>query len=316
MKYRIVLMIFVAAAVVACAKKKPEEDPVPEPDPVPVLTPEQYYGRDNYVEVSTVSTIYPTNGNSSTTSFREVFSYDPSGKPIKIELYNAQILSQVSVFTYATKTKKESMYSVSGGEQTLIEEVETVYVDDEMTMAAEERHTTPGKPALAKRTEREWENGRLMKQRDYQMTSSLVEYLEWEVTYSYAEDGLVVVKKQHSERYNPNGSVYSKSDGTMTSTYKDPEKKYRVLYEAGFNKNEYIYNDDNLLIAINGYYQNAPLSMTRISYSGNIQTEYYAAVSTFNRSKLSQESTKVFKYSGDPLEYEAISDNSTSFLFP
>jgi hypothetical protein len=189
------------------------------------------------------------------------------------------------------------------------------YLDKEMTMKTELRTINQIKPNLISRYEYDWENGLLKEKRTYETASNLQEYLASKTTYTYSGTGLELVKSQHTESYNANGSISSKGDGVITTTFKDAARKYpvRELYGLGF-KFEYFYNEDNLLTAIDGYYSNKLFSIKRYSYVGNKKTEYYASVTITDRSKLSEERTTIYTYREAPIEYDYRSENSTEAL--
>ncbi len=299
-----------AILFVACGEKKPIDDPEPEHE----LTPEEYY--NSPVAELSFSSLRNLSFLSETYSFTQRFYYDQDDRLVKSEYsVGSGPVSELYAYEYADKFKKESAYGVNNGEQTLVRVTETKYLDKEMTMESEQRIVNQNSPDYVTRYEQDWENGLLKEQRTYETASNLQEYLASKITYTYSGTGLELVKSQHTERYYANGSISSKGDGVITTTYKDAARKYpvRTLYGSGI-KNEYFYNEDNLLTAIDEYYSNKLLSITRYSYIGNKKTEYYARVTITDRSKLSEERTTIYTYREAPIEYDYRSENSTEAL--
>ena len=308
-KYRVLFMV-AAILFVACGEKKPIDDPEPEHE----LTPEEYY--NSPVAELSYSSVRNISFQSETYAFTQRFYYDQDDRLVKSEYsVGSGPVRELYAYEYADKFKKESAYVVNNGEQTLVRVTETKYLDKEMTMKTELRTINQFKPNLVSRYEYDWENGLLKEKRTYETASNLQEYLASKTTYTYSGTGLELVMSQHTERYNANGSISSKGDGVITTTYKDAARKYpvRKLYGSGI-KYEYFYNEDNLLTAIDEYYSNKLRSITRYSYVGNKKTEYYASVTITDRSKLSEERTTIYTYREVPIEYDYRSENSTEAL--
>ena len=308
-KYRVLFMV-AAILFVACGEKKPIDDPEPEHE----LTPEEYY--NSPVAELSYSSLRNISFQSETYAFTQRFYYDQDDRLVKSEYsVGSGPVRELYAYEYADKFKKESAYVVNNGEQTLVRVTETKYLDKEMTMKTELRTINQFKPNLVSRYEYDWENGLLKEKRTYETASNLQEYLASKTTYTYSGTGLELVKSQHTESYNANGSISSKGDGVITTTFKDAARKYpvRELYGLGF-KFEYFYNEDNLLTAIDGYYSNKLFSIKRYSYVGNKKTEYYASVTITDRSKLSEERTTIYTYREVPIEYDYRSENSTEAL--
>ncbi len=304
MKRRILYMI-AATLLVACEERKPVDKQEPE-----AISLEEYYDSEKYVEVTRVFRSLEVDNTYSPQTSKWVYSYDSQGLLVRLDGYGT------TIYEYAEKYRKESLYFDYDGARTLYQVKEYKFLDAEGKMCAEEKETFPEKPSWDIRYERDWNNGRLMEDRTYEKTTTGLEYLSTRNTYTYVDNGLETNKTTESTKYRYDGTAYSNGSSSTLITYRDEKRKKILRTVSGnnvFNRAEhtYKYNDDNLLVAEDYFSQGKLLTFTRFSYSGNTKTKYIAIVDSSDGSRVSQESTIVYTYKEKAPEYEFLSDNST-----
>ncbi len=305
MKKIIFLLLGIIGLLTACGEKKPTDNPEPES-----ISLEEYYDSEKYVEVTRVLRSLEVDNTYSTQTSKWVYSYDSKGLLVRLDGYGT------TIYEYAEKYRKESLYFDYDGARTLYQVKEYKFLDAEGKMCTEEKESFPEKPSWDIRYERDWNNGRLMEERKYEKASTGLEYLSARNTYTYVDNGLETIKTTESTKYRYYGTAYSNGSSSTLITYRDEkrEKILRSVFGNDFNRIENTYNDDNLLVATDQFYQGKLMTFTRFSYSGNTKTQYFAAVDSSDGSRLTQESTVVYTYKEKAPEYEFLSDNSTDKL--
>ena len=303
MKRRILYMI-AATLLVACEERKPVDKQEPE-----AISLEEYYDSEKYVEFTVVSRNLEVD-NTYSTQTRWVLSYDSKGLLVRLDG------PETTIYEYAEKYRKESIYFDYDGTRTLYRVKEYKYLDAEGKMCTEEKETFPGKPSRDIRYERDWNNGRLMEDRTYEKASTGLDYLSTRNTYTYVDNGLETIQTTERTKYYYDGTAYSNGSSSTLITYRDEKRKKILRTVSGNNvynraEHTYKYNDDNLLVAEDYFSQGKLLIITRFSYSGNTKTKYIALVDSSDGSRVSQESTIVYTYKEKAPEYEFLSDNST-----
>jgi hypothetical protein len=317
-KYRVLFMV-AAILFVACGEKKPIDEPEPEHE----LTPEEYYGFDTfsgdsekYAEgkyASYVRTRKSYEGGECTVlEDHASYKYDEEGRLLRLEFSTGEQPDrrEIDTYEYADRHKKESVYFESDGSTQLRRETEYDYLDEGLTMCFHSLETSAVVDE-SRRTEQEWENGRMIRQRVYWTPRGGTERITAMTTYSYSDTDYATVTNIHSESYRASGTVSSASDQKITVTYKDKEKKYPLreedIREYGHYRREYAYNEDHLLVSVIRYLDDVPFHTIRYSYSGDTKTEYSVTKSLLDNT-ITQEVTQVFKYRAPAIEYEYISD--------
>lgn len=317
MRRRILYMMAVML-LVACEGKNPVDNPEPEPE----LTPEEYYGFDTfsgdsekYAEgkyASYVRTRKSYEGGECTVlEDHALYKYDGEGRLTRLEVSTGEQPDrrEIDTYEYSDRHKKELVYFESNGSTQLRRETEYDYLDEELTMCFHSLETSAVVDE-SRRTEQEWENGRMIRQRMYWTPREGTERITAMTTYSYSDTDYAIVTNKHSESYRASGTVSSTSDQKITVTYKDKEKKYPLLEddlrEYGHYRREYAYNEDHLLVSVIRYLDDVPFHTIRYSYSGDTKTEYSVTKSLLDNT-ITQEVTQVFKYRAPAIEYEYIS---------
>lgn len=268
--------------VSACGKQ-----PVPVPEPVPEqdsLAHYDYYNTATTAELRRTTTRYDQYGNKSVSEFYGRNQFDEEGMIAIQESFQDGVLSIRSVYTYGDHTTHRVMEIWPDTWQTIID---YTYEDAERTRALVELWTYSNSDHVGK-TIRTWENGRMVLEETYvtDPEMGLKDYLTARIEYTYTEtlsdDGLVrTLRTVTVNRAVASSQIDKETTDEEVTTYRDTSRRQPESIVTTSSKRFYAitkrftYNEDNLKIRVDTYYDDLLWGVNSYAYQDNVVTECY-----------------------------------------
>lgn len=263
-------------------------------------SPRDYYSRAKAASSVTTGYSYDFYGKHLTQSESSVYTYDDTGRILKDDVYSDGIKMQETVYSYGDKTCTIISRTPDG---VVVSKHILKYLDDAMKLVCEEEvfnNFWVQQPYRAKYVNEYDGNNLRSKELYYVYRYSYVphpaltdeeimagEYrLKQETLYTYVISPFKMETAINTKSYNQNdGSISQEQTIRYELTFKDAENTLILssLMEAGngnLSRTDYCYNDDDLLIAREHYYNDSGTmdlsSVDKFTYSKNKRTQYTA----------------------------------------